>query len=214
MRQTITEHRDGTVTRKVVYDEVKNTRKVRIACQYCGAKKTRQTTIGHTVNPFNRKPNGDAKTRAEVSKDVTRALDAWAAEMRDTPFTCDSCDYRRTMDDQDERILQTLLAVVEDATAKRQQCGTTGALDRDDVQLWSLAAAYLALITKLHEDDDPIVRELSEAQVCTRALDMVIVSPYLKAVTLKPAGGKNRAAIRLTPEGVDMINKRRAGGAA
>lgn len=48
-------------------------------CPVCGKRGTRRTTITHTVNPFNRRADGEMKTRGDVWEDVKRAANEWSA---------------------------------------------------------------------------------------------------------------------------------------
>jgi hypothetical protein len=58
------------------------------ACPACGKRGKRQTTIEHTVNPWNRRPDGEPKTWDEVREDVRRKAAEWAA----VPFAHAGCE--------------------------------------------------------------------------------------------------------------------------
>jgi hypothetical protein len=49
-------------------------------CPVCGRTVQRSRTFEQTVNPFNRKPNGDVKTSTEVREDVTAEADSWVPD--------------------------------------------------------------------------------------------------------------------------------------
>lgn len=47
------------------------------ACPLCGKRVQRAKTFWHTVNPFNRNPDGTQKTYQEVLADVRADAEAW-----------------------------------------------------------------------------------------------------------------------------------------
>jgi hypothetical protein len=47
------------------------------SCPECGGGVVRSRTFTHTVNPFNRRPDGQPKTYGEVLADVHRLAEAW-----------------------------------------------------------------------------------------------------------------------------------------
>lgn len=69
------------------YDQVKQKVSKRGACA-CGRICTRQTTIMNTVNPFNRRPNGEPKSYDEVRADVKAEAARWQASF---VIVCASC---------------------------------------------------------------------------------------------------------------------------
>jgi hypothetical protein len=56
-------------------------------CTGCGKTITRSRTFEHTVNPFNKRPDGGVKTWDEVRADVNAEADAWVPRLR-----CKACD--------------------------------------------------------------------------------------------------------------------------
>jgi hypothetical protein len=57
-------------------------------CPVCGKKGARQSTIQHTVSPFNRNPDGSVRTYAEVAECVGAEAAAWASR----PFVHAKCE--------------------------------------------------------------------------------------------------------------------------
>lgn len=63
-------------------------------CPTCGRQTTRSRTFEHTVNPFNKRSDGEPKTWSEVATDVRTEADAWAPEP--AVFEHDACLAART----------------------------------------------------------------------------------------------------------------------
>lgn len=59
-----------------------------LPCPKCGKRMRRQRTFQHTVNPFNKRPDGTPKTWDEVLDDVRAEAVAW----RDQPETHPACE--------------------------------------------------------------------------------------------------------------------------
>lgn len=58
------------LTRTVVFDSVKRSRKVNYICTRCNKKRTKIVSTEYTVNPFNKNSQGIPKTYQEVTNDV------------------------------------------------------------------------------------------------------------------------------------------------
>lgn len=71
---------------KVTFNGPIARRRRRGKCPVCGKSSTRSRIFQHTVNPFNRRPDGTPKTYAEVSADVQAEADAWTPDF--THSTC------------------------------------------------------------------------------------------------------------------------------
>ena len=69
------------------FKEVTSSRKVSGTCTVCGKRKARTFRITHTINPFNKNPDGTVRTAEEVSECVRTELAEWLAR----PFVCASC---------------------------------------------------------------------------------------------------------------------------
>jgi len=80
-------NRPATYT--IRFEQVTRTAVRKGKCTICGKSGRRQTTIMHTVNPFNRnKITGEPKTYDEVRKSVWDEAMAWEAE----PFAHPRCE--------------------------------------------------------------------------------------------------------------------------
>lgn len=55
----------------------------------CGKRLTRSKTFEHTVNPFNKNPDGSVKSRLEVYAAVTKEAKDWMPE-----FICYQCERK------------------------------------------------------------------------------------------------------------------------
>lgn len=58
-----------------------------LPCPGCGKKVRRQWTVEHTVNPYNRNPDGQPKTHEEVFEAARAEGRQWEQE----PVTCSRC---------------------------------------------------------------------------------------------------------------------------
>lgn len=56
-------------------------------CMKCGKKLRRQRTFWQTLNPFNRRPDGLPKSRADILKELQSEIEAWKQE----PEVCQAC---------------------------------------------------------------------------------------------------------------------------
>jgi hypothetical protein len=73
-----------TITR---YEAVKLTTRKRFrSCRVCGKPGTRSKTFRQTINPFNKNPSGQPKTRREIWQELQAAAAVWAP---DTHSACD-----------------------------------------------------------------------------------------------------------------------------
>lgn len=75
------------ITQTVKFQEVKRWGKKVGKCD-CGKRRVRQTTICHTINPFNKNNDGQPKSFYEVLADVENELSQWKAE----PIFCGDCE--------------------------------------------------------------------------------------------------------------------------
>lgn len=66
-------------------------------CPTCGEKTRRSRTFQHTVNPFNRRPDGSPKTWTEVRADVEAEAAAWTPDP--AVFEHDRCQAARLAPD-------------------------------------------------------------------------------------------------------------------
>ena len=73
---------------KYTFPSVKHTEKRRGMCARCRKVCIRSKTFEHTVNPFNKHPDGTVKTHQEVQADVRAEGIAWAK----TPLVCKGCE--------------------------------------------------------------------------------------------------------------------------
>lgn len=62
------------------YEEVRAQGRKSGPCVVCGKDARRQRTFTNTINPFNRKPDGAHRSRAEVVANVQRLAREWEAE--------------------------------------------------------------------------------------------------------------------------------------
>jgi hypothetical protein len=63
----------------VKFQEVKLPVGITRACAKCGKRFSRHTTIVHTVNPFNKNPDGSVRTVPEIRTVQFEEADAWKA---------------------------------------------------------------------------------------------------------------------------------------
>lgn len=56
-------------------------------CPVCGKRVTRSRTITHTVNPWNKNPDGTVRTHTEVGEAVRDEANAWVPD-----FTHTACE--------------------------------------------------------------------------------------------------------------------------
>jgi hypothetical protein len=66
-----------TYTITETYERVSATARRRGTCPECGGKVTRSRTFTNTINPLNRRPDGQVKDYSEVHADVHAQADAW-----------------------------------------------------------------------------------------------------------------------------------------
>lgn len=59
------------------YQQVSATARRYGRCPECGARVTRSRTITNTINPMNRRPDGQVKDYSEVRADVQAKADRW-----------------------------------------------------------------------------------------------------------------------------------------
>lgn len=59
----------------------------RVHCENCGRVVRRVRTFQHTVNPFNKRDDGQPKTWDEVREDVKAEAEAW----KQRPERCKTC---------------------------------------------------------------------------------------------------------------------------
>ena len=62
---------------RITFEEVSAYGEKRGKCSRCGKTHKRRKKFTHTINPFNRKSNGQVKNRDEVWQDVNAARKAW-----------------------------------------------------------------------------------------------------------------------------------------
>lgn len=78
----------------VTFREYKASAPYTVNCSECGFCLKRQAVVGHTVNPFNKNPDGSVKTAAEVQRDAYEAAKVEAAKLAEKPTKCRWCDER------------------------------------------------------------------------------------------------------------------------
>jgi hypothetical protein len=61
-------------------------------CSKCGKALRRKVTAEHTVNPFNKNPDGTPRTRPEVYREAQAEADRKAAAMEGSQVVCRSCE--------------------------------------------------------------------------------------------------------------------------
>lgn len=71
------------------FASVKSRAEVSGACEVCGKRCTRKTTIENTVNPFNRNEDGSIRTRAEVQANVLKQAREWEAKQPIVHVKCE-----------------------------------------------------------------------------------------------------------------------------
>lgn len=69
------------------FPSVKHTEKRSGACTRCGKKCTRSKTFERYLSPFNKRPDGEEKSYAEVQDDNRAEAKKWAAQ----PLLCKGC---------------------------------------------------------------------------------------------------------------------------
>jgi len=52
------------------------------ACPVCGGRVTRSRTFTETVNPYNRGPDGQPKTKGQIMLDLVKRAEAWVPDFR------------------------------------------------------------------------------------------------------------------------------------
>jgi hypothetical protein len=57
-------------------------------CPACGKPVTRSRTFQHTVNPFNKNPDGTVRTYEQVRERVNAEADAWMPDFRHSTERC------------------------------------------------------------------------------------------------------------------------------
>ena len=70
------------------FEEVKRTASKSAKCVDCGKRVRRQKTVIHTINPFNKNPDGSVRNYDEVAACVSAELNEWRAE----PARCAACE--------------------------------------------------------------------------------------------------------------------------
>lgn len=70
------------------YEEVKVTASKTAHCPICGRTTRRSFTFSQTINPFNRWPDGQPKTRAEVTTAVQAQAREWQQRTVDPHDRC------------------------------------------------------------------------------------------------------------------------------
>ena len=63
-----------------VFPYVRIRARLRGDCPVCGKTTTRTCVFEHTVNPFNRRADGEPKTQDEVRDDVTAEANTWVPD--------------------------------------------------------------------------------------------------------------------------------------
>lgn len=71
----------------ITFDEVKRPAKKRVRCAVCQKPVQRQRTFSQTLNPFNKKKNGQVKTRRDISDELTQEAEKWKTEKE----LCNKC---------------------------------------------------------------------------------------------------------------------------
>ena len=76
-------------TQKTTFHEVKDTGYKAVKCAGgCGRGVRRQKTFSQTLNPWNKKENGDAKTPNDIYQENMVEISKW----RKLPETCKHCE--------------------------------------------------------------------------------------------------------------------------
>ena len=70
------------------FDAISVSRRKHGPCSMCGKRRQRTKVFEHTVNPFNKRPDGTPKNADDVRSDVQAEADAWMA----LPLVCASCE--------------------------------------------------------------------------------------------------------------------------
>ena len=60
-------------------------------CVVCGKAATRSTTFEQTLNPFNKNPDGSAKSARDIYRELETEAQAWSAEPP-THVRCESTE--------------------------------------------------------------------------------------------------------------------------
>jgi hypothetical protein len=71
------------------FTPVRARREVTGTCPVCGKTSKRSRTFEHTINPFNKNPDGTVKSASQVREAVTAEADAWQPD-----FTHQKCEAR------------------------------------------------------------------------------------------------------------------------
>ena len=75
-----------TVTHR--YEPVIARRERKGQCPACGKTVVRRRTFKHTMNPFNKNPDGTVRTYLQVLERVNAEADAWVPDFRHNTETC------------------------------------------------------------------------------------------------------------------------------
>lgn len=75
------------VMRIEVFEEVKLFGRKTCKCARCGKRLRRQMTFWQTLNPYNLRPDGQPKTRADIMAELQAERERWMTE----PELCFAC---------------------------------------------------------------------------------------------------------------------------
>jgi hypothetical protein len=59
------------------YERVERWVEKTVSCRVCGKKLKRSTTLGQTINPFNKDAEGNVKNRYQIQAELKVAAEAW-----------------------------------------------------------------------------------------------------------------------------------------
>ena len=74
-----------------MFEEVKFPANKRVRCAACSKPITRATTFSQTINPYNKRADGQMKSREDIWTELRAQAGTWKLR----PETCAKCRYRR-----------------------------------------------------------------------------------------------------------------------
>lgn len=78
----------GWITVTERYEPVRAYREHKGNCPVCGKRVVRKKGFQHTINPFNKNPDGTVRTPLQVREAVEAEADAWQPDFRHNTEAC------------------------------------------------------------------------------------------------------------------------------
>lgn len=76
---------------KYNFQEIKLKETVSLKCCKCGKRMSKVVSDYQTVNPFNKKPNGEMKTSTEIYAELWQSINGEIDKLKSNPIACKAC---------------------------------------------------------------------------------------------------------------------------